>query len=117
MSPFFAGISLVALSVLAWRQGWVTSWAEMRRSRKQTRSADFWTAWTPKPHGPLSPAAPTMADMARVAVEWCDRCPQRATYVAFKDDMDLTLCDHHTHRLVDMLVAVGFNLHLLPGVR
>lgn len=116
MSPIFAGLSLIALSALAWRRGWVTKWRARKPYVRPTQSEDFWIGWSPKPNGTPSPAVPIMANF--VVVDYCDRHPSaRATYVAFKDDLDLTLCDHCTHTLVEGLTLSGFDLHLIPGIR
>lgn len=74
-------------------------------------------ASTPTTTGTPSTTA-VMAERGEVRIDYCDaNCPQRATYSAFRDDMELTFCDHHTMHLVDLLVARHFHLHIIPGAR
>lgn len=119
MSPFFSATLLTIGAVLLWRSGWATRRHARKQSKPQKQYVDFWTNWNAPQTGTPSKAARTMDDddIRDLGTEFCDMCIQRATYIAFRDDLSMTLCDHHTHEWVDPLVAEGFLLHLLPGAR
>src|SRR5690349_19217370 len=121
MPPIFSSLLLVALSVLAWRAGWVTRWRETRRLRKQTRSADFWTGYRPKPNGQVSWTT-GMSDEVTFRPQPFDPppnlgrcqagCGRHAVSVWSLDADMYILCELHSGKSAKTLTDLGYSIGL-----